>query len=152
MKVVAQNKKIFYDYEITETLEAGIVLTGDEVKALRAGQASLIGAFANIHRGELFLVNCQITPYVHAYAKHEDANRRSRKLLVHKRELARLMADLSRKGVTILPLKIYFNQQQKVKVQLGLGKHKKAREQKEAIKERDIARQTRRELKDVYKY
>jgi SsrA-binding protein len=152
MKIIAQNKKAYFDYEITETLEAGVVLTGDEVKALRAGHVRLVGSYATIHDGELFIINCHITPYEKAYRQREDLATRSRKLLIHRRELNRLVGDISQKGVTIIPLKIYFNNRNKVKIELGIGKHKKAVSKKATIKERDIKRQTQRELKNVYKY
>jgi len=151
MKIVAQNKKAFHDYEILDKLEAGIVLTGDEVKSLRAGRVSLVGSFATVKAGELFLTNCTINPYKHAYAK-EDLSTRSRKLLLHKRELNKLVGDVSQKGITIIPLKIYFNKKNIAKVELGICKHKKAAGKRQALKERDIKRQTARELKDVYKY
>ncbi|GMU19182.1 MAG: SsrA-binding protein [Candidatus Babeliales bacterium] len=152
MKIVAQNKKATFDYEILERLEAGIVLTGDEVKSLRAGHASLVGAFATIHDNQLFLINCNITPFSHAFqAKKEDATR-SRKLLVSRRELNRLIGDISRKGVTIVALKIYFNDRNYAKVELGIAKHKKAASKKESLKERDIKRETSRELRGKYRY
>ena len=153
MKIITQNKKAFFDYEILDTIETGIVLTGDEVKSLRAGHISLPGSFGNIHDGELYMINCHIAPYSHSYSKaDEQLARRSRKLLVHKKELNRIIGEVSQKGVTLVPLKLYFNNKGKVKVDLAICKHKKARVQKEEIKERDIQRQTRRELKDVYKY
>ncbi len=152
MKVVAQNKKATFDYEILDRLEAGIVLTGDEVKSLRAGKASLIGSFATMHDGQLFLINCNITPYTQAYAtKKEDATR-SRKLLLKRKEINRLIGDISRKGITIVALKIYFNDRNYAKVELGLAKHKKAANKKESIKERDIKRETSRELRGKYRY
>lgn len=153
MKIIAQNKKAFFDYDIHDKFEAGIVLTGDEVKALREGRVSLIGAFATVHGGELYMINCKISPYSKAYTKKdEEASTRRRKLLLHKKELNRLIGDISKKGITILPLKIYFNERNIAKVELGVGKHKKAVGKKEAIKERDITRQTRRELKGIVKY
>lgn len=152
MKLVAQNKKAFFDYEILDKLEAGIVLKGDEVKSLREGKVSLIGAFATVHGGELYLINCRISPYSKAFLKDEEAATRRRKLLLHRKQLNRLIGEISRKGVTIIPLRMYFNDKNIAKVELGIGKHKKAAGKKEAIKERDIKRQTSRELKDVYKY
>lgn len=152
MKIVAQNKKAFHDYDILEKLEAGIVLTGDEVKSLRAGKVSLIGSFATVKGGELFLTNCTITPYQYSYEKDEDRTTRSRKLLLHKRELHKIIGNVSKKGVTIVPLKIYFNKKNIAKIELGICKHKKAVGKKKALRERDIKRQTARELKDVYKY
>ncbi|MFC1845594.1 SsrA-binding protein SmpB [Candidatus Dependentiae bacterium] len=152
MKIVAQNKKAFHEYDILERLEAGIVLTGDEVKSLRAGRVSLMGSFATVKKGELFLTNCNITLYSHAYQKEEDLATRSRKLLLHKRQLNKIVGDVSKKGITIVPLKIYFNKKNIAKVELGICKHKKAVGKKKALKERDLDRQAAREIKDVYKY
>ena len=151
MKIIAQNKKALFDYEILDRIEAGIVLTGDEVKSLRSGNCSLIGAFATFHKAELFLINASISSYSHAFAKEETDSTQSRKLLLHKKELMRLIGDVSKKGITILPLKIYFNEKNLVKVELGLGKHRKASGKKEMIKERDIKRETGRELKNIRK-
>lgn len=152
MKIIAQNKKAFHDYEVLDRLEAGLVLTGDEVKAIRAGHINLVGSFATMHDGELFLINCHISPYSHAYQKSEDVSRRNRKLLIHRRELNRLIGEIARKGITLVPLKLYFNQKGIIKIELGLCKHKKAHVRKEEIKERDIKRETRRELKGSYRY
>ncbi len=152
MKLIAQNKKAFFEYEVLDKLEAGIVLTGDEVKSLRAGQVSLVGSFAVLKQGEMFLINCNISTYEKAYTKVKEDATRSRKLLLHKREVDRLVGDISRKGLTIVPLSLYFNKRNIVKVELGLCKPKKAAGKKQAIKERDIDRQTKREIKDVYKY
>ncbi len=149
MKIITQNKKAFFDYEILDRLEAGLVLTGDEVKSIRAGHISLIGSFAHIKDGELFLVNCNVSPYDKAYQKKDGAASRTRKLLVHSRELNRLVGDISRKGITVIPLKIYLNARSLVKVELGIGKHKKAVSKKETIKERDIKRETLREIKKL---
>lgn len=148
MKIVAQNKKAYHDYHIQDTIEAGIVLTGDEVKSLRAGQVSLVGAFATIHGGELYLNNCRITPYAQAYQKDEEAATRRRKLLVHKREITRLIGEIAQQGCTIVPLKIYFTNKNIVKIELGVAKHKNAPSKKKTLKERDIKREAQRELKD----
>ncbi len=147
MKIISQNKKAFFDYEVLERIEAGIVLTGNEVKSVRAGHISLIGAFAHVKDGELFLINASITPYEKAYQKKDEEASRTRKLLVHKRELNRLVGDISRKGVTIVALKIYLNERGLIKVELGVCKHKKGFEKKESLRERDIKRETSRELK-----
>lgn len=147
MKIIIKNKKAFFDYEVLDKIEAGIVLTGDEVKSLRAGHVNLTGAFANIHQGELFMVNCHISPYDKAYNKDEDLARRSRKLLLHKREINRLIGDISRKGLTVIPLLIYFKNS-KIKVELGLCRHRKDSGKKQLLKERDIKRETSREIKD----
>ena len=105
MKIIATNKKAFHDYEILSKLEAGIVLNGDEVKSVRAGNISLKDAFATIHEGEVLLTNCHIASYSHAFSK-KDKTRRSRKLLLHKREISKLIGDISKKGLTVIPLKI----------------------------------------------
>lgn len=154
MKIIARNKKAFFDYEIFEKIEAGIVLTGDEVKSLRAGKVSLIGAFATIHEGEINLINCNITLYEKAFGggHGKDKATRTRKLLLHRREINRLIGDISKKGITVIPLSMYFNDRNKVKVELGVGKHKKAVGKKQTIKERDLDRQARREIKKVYDY
>lgn len=153
MKIITQNKKARFEYEVLDTLEAGLVLTGDEVKSIRAGHVNLTGSFATVHKGELFLLNCHITLYDKAYEKKdEEVATRSRKLLVHKRELNKLIGEISQKGYTLVPLKLYFTGRSRVKVELGLCKHKKAAGKKKTLKERDIKRETARELKDVYKY
>lgn len=152
MKIVAQNKKALFDYQVLGTIEAGIVLTGDEVKSLRAGNANLSGAFVVPRDGELFLINCHISPYSHAYQKKkDDEGLRNRKLLLHKKEIDKMIGDVSRKGITLIPLKLYFAKG-RVKVEVGLCKHKKAHQKKELLRERDIQRETRRELKGNYDY
>lgn len=149
MKIVAENKKALFDYEVLDRIEAGMVLTGDEVKSLRGRQASLKGSFAQFHQGELMLVNANIPVYKHAYIKKEDDTTHSRKLLLHKKELMRLLGEVSQRGITLIPLKIYFNQKGLAKVELGLARHKKKADKKQKIKERDIDRETMRELKNV---
>lgn len=147
MKIITQNKKASFDYHVIDSLEAGIVLTGDEVKSLRVGNANLTGSFATFNRGELFLLNCHISPYEKAYKKEEEASRRTRKLLLKRRELMRLVGDVSCKGITLVPLKLYFNEKGLVKVHLGLCKHRNAAGKKNLLRERDIKRDTERELK-----
>jgi len=148
MKVIAQNKKAFHDYHVLEKIEAGIVLTGDEVKSLRAGQVSLIGSFASIRDGEMMLVNCRIAPYEKAYQKDEEAASRSRKLLLHKRQINRFVGEIAQKGITVVPLLIYFTNKNYVKIELGIAKHKNAPSKKKELKERDIRRETDRAMKD----
>lgn len=147
MKVVAQNKKALFDYTILDRLEAGIVLSGDEIKSVRAGKVSLIGSFATVHQGELYLINCHISPYSKAYIKTESDPTQRRKLLLHRRQLNKIIGDISKKGITIVPLKIYFTKRSIAKVELGLAKHKKAAGKKQALRERDIRRETSREIK-----
>ena len=148
MKVIAKNKKAFHDYDILEKIEAGIVLTGDEVKSLRAGQVSLIGSFASIRNGEMFLTNCRIAPYAQAYQKDEEAATRSRRLLLHKRQILKLLGEIAQKSVTVVPLILYFTDKSFVKVELGVAKHKNAPSRKKELKERDIKRETSRVMKE----
>lgn len=148
MKVLAQNKKAFHDYYILEKLEAGIVLTGDEVKSLRAGQVSLIGSFAIIRNGEMVLSNCRIAPYERAYQKDEEAATRNRVLLLHKRQINRLVGEIAQKGITVVPLLIYLTKKNLIKVEIGIAKHKDAPSKKKEMRERDIRRETDRAMKD----
>ncbi len=148
IKIVTQNKKAFFDYEVLDSLEAGIVLTGDEVKSLRAGNGNLTGSFAHVHNNELYLLNCHISPYEKAFKKDEEESKKTRKLLIKRKELERLVGDVSRKGIILIPLKLYFNERNKIKVHIGLCKHRKAVGKKNLLKERDIKRETDRELKN----
>jgi len=149
MKIIVQNKKALFDYDIVHKVEAGVVLTGNEVKSLRAKRGSLNGSFATVKGNELFLLNCNIPTYSHAYMKDDDTVTRSRKLLLHRKELNKLIGEISQKGVTVIPLKIYFNGKGLVKIELGVGKHRKAEGKKQLLKERDINRETQRELKNL---
>ena len=150
MKEITRNKKAYFDYEILSTFEAGIVLRGDEVKSIRNKQVSLADAFATIHEGEINLLNCYIAPYSHAYLK-KDTSRRSRKLLLSRREIDKLIGEVARKGLTLIPLRMYFNKRGFVKIELGVAKHKKARDKKKEIRERDIKREAAREIKQRIK-
>jgi len=147
MNVIATNKKAFHDYSILETYEAGIALKGDEVKSVRNKQVTINESFATVHDGQIWLLNCFIGSYSHAYDKKIVDERQRRKLLLHKREIDKLIGAISRKGLTLIPLKMYVNDRGYVKVELGLASHKKKAEKKELLRERDIARETRRELK-----
>ena len=150
MKEITRNKKAYFDYQILETIEAGIALKGDEVKSLRNKQVSLSDAFATVHEGQINLINCYIAPYTHAYSK-TDTSRRSRRLLLNRKEINRLIGDVSRKGRTLIPLKMYFNNRGFVKVVIGIAKHKKSVDKKREIRERDIKRETAREIKQKIK-
>ena len=149
MKIITTNKKAFHDYEIKDKFETGIVLTGDEVKAIRQKNISLNEAFATLHKGEVNLINCHIAAYYHAYSK-EDKTRRTRKLLLHKREIHKLIGDISRKGLTLVPLKMYFNERGYIKVEIGLAKHKKAAGKKRELRDQDIKRQAEREVRGKF--
>ena len=151
MKIIAQNKKVLFDYEILDRMEAGIVLTGDEVKSIRQGHVSLIGSYATMHQGELMLLNCTIAAYKQAYQKKDEQSTRTRKLLLHRREIDRLAGEIAQKGITVVPLKIYLNKKGLIKVELGIAKHKKMADKKKILKERDIKRETSRELKKYKK-
>ena len=148
MKIITKNKKAYHDYDVLDRIEAGIVLKGDEVKSLRVGNANLVGSFGHIKGGELFLVNAFIGQYSHGYTKSDEQTRRTRKLLVHRRELNKLAGEISKKGITLIPLSLYFTNKSNVKVELGLCKHKKAAGKKNELKERDIKREAQRELKN----
>ena len=146
MKIIAKNKRAFFDYEIVDHFEAGVVLTGDEVKSLRQGNVALVDSYAVVSQGEISLLNCYIASYSHSYSKEENSSR-SRKLLLHRKEIDKLIGDISKKGLTLIPLKIYLNNKGLVKIELGLGKHKKAAGKKKELKEKDILRQAKREVK-----
>ena len=146
MKVITVNRKVSQEYSVQESIEAGIVLTGDEIKSIRGGHVSLNDSFAVVHDSEIQLINCHIAPYSHAYSK-VDRSRRTRNLLLHRKEINRLIGDVSRKGMTLVPLKLYFNDRGYVKVELGIAKHKKAVDRKKELKERDIKRETERAIK-----
>ena len=149
MKIISINKKAFHDYDILDTLEAGIVLCGDEVKSIRLNGIGLGEAFATITRGEAQLINCFIAPYSHAYSKQDNA-RQTRKLLLHRKQIVKLLGDISRKGLTIVPLKAYFNERGLIKIELGVARHRKSHDKKQKLKERDIARETARELRSRF--
>ena len=142
----AENRRARYDYEITDTIEAGIVLTGTEVKSLRQGKAQITESYASPERGELWLINAHIPEYLQANRfNHEE--KRPRKLLVNKKQLARLSQDVERAGNTIVPLKLYFNEQGRAKLLIGIGKGKKSFDKRETEKNRDWNREKSRLLK-----
>ena len=143
---VVVNRKARHDYFIEETVEAGLVLTGSEVKSLRDGRCNLVDSFARISRGEAFVTNIHISPYDPAsHANHEPT--RSRKLLLHRLEIDRLEGKLNQKGLTLVPLRIYFNARGRAKVELGLGRGKKHYDNRQTIKEREAKRETARALR-----
>jgi SsrA-binding protein len=146
MRIIAKNKKAHYNYEILERIEAGISLLGTEVKSVREGKISLKESYAEIKGGEVFLINCSISPYEPASRFNHDP-RRERKLLLHRREIKRLIGKIKEKGLTLVPTKVFFNDKGKVKVEVSLGKGKRAYEKREAIRERDRKRELRAELK-----
>lgn len=146
-KLIAENRRARFDYSIEETLEAGIQLTGTEVKSLRAGRANIAESYASPERGELWLVNAYIPEYPPAgQFNHEP--RRPRKLLVRSRELKRLIGAVEREGRTLAPLKLYFNERGVAKLELALAKGKKAHDKRAATKDRDWKRQQARLLRE----
>ena len=146
MKIITVNKKAFYNYEIIETIEAGISLMGSEVKSIREGKVSLKDAYVSIREGEALLLNSHVSPYSNAsYNNHEPE--RERKLLLHRREIAKLHKKVKERGLSIIALKLYYNKKGFVKVEIGLAKGKRLWEKKQKIKERDIKREVDRELK-----
>ena len=142
-KVVCTNKKAHHDYHIESTLEAGMVLLGPEVKSLRAGKANLKDGYAQLKNGEVFLHNVHISPYVYANYQAPDPLR-ARKLLLNKREIKKLIGKVKEKGVALIPLKIYFKENGKAKLLLGLARGKKLYDKRAAIKERESARELNR--------
>ena len=146
MKIIATNKKAYHDYRIEETYEAGIMLKGTEVKSLREGRANLKDSFARVENNEIFLYNCHISPYSHGNIANHDPLR-TRKLLMHKGEIQRLMGKMILKGYTLLPLKIYFKNE-KAKMELALAKGKKQYDKREDIKKRDAAREMEKAFKE----
>lgn len=149
VKVVATNRKARHDYLIEDTFEAGMVLTGSEIKSIRGGQVSLGDSYATVREGELWLINAHISPYNQAsYENHEP--RRDRKLLMHRREINRLTGKLQEKGLTLVPLRLYLKDS-RAKIELGLGRGKKLYDKRQSMREREdsrrIARETGRRLK-----
>ena len=152
MKFFAKNRRALHDYIILDQLETGIVLSGAEAKSVRAGTVNLSAAYALIIDGKLQLVNAHISQYSNAYKRLPQQEDRNRILLVHKRELNRLLGEVSKKGITLIPLGLYAQEGGYIKVKLALCKHKKSYVRKEEIRERDIARETRRELRGKFTY
>jgi SsrA-binding protein len=146
MKNVAVNKKAYFNYEIIESLEAGIALQGSEVKSIKEGRISLKDSYAEITDGDVFLVQCHISPYEAANRFNHDPLR-PRRLLLHRQEIKRLTGKIKEKGFTLVPTKVMLNEKGRIKVEISLAKGKRVYEKKEAIKERDRDRELRRELK-----
>ncbi|MGC2410125.1 MAG: SsrA-binding protein SmpB [Methyloceanibacter sp.] len=146
-KLVAENRKARFNYEIEDKLEAGLMLIGSEVKSLRAGKANIADAYASEEGGALYLINAHIAEYAQSgRANYEPM--RPRKLLLHRREVDRLMGAIQREGMTVVPLKLYFNARGIAKVELGLAKGKKLHDKRETVKKRDWERQKGRLMRD----
>lgn len=146
-RVVAQNRRARFDYEIIETLEVGIMLTGTEVKSLRQGTSSINESYAGEMEGEIFLFNANIPEYLEANRFNHEP-KRPRKLLMRKRQLVKFLNAIRRKGMTLVPIKLYFNAKGLAKVELGLGKGKKTVDKRSTIKERDWQRDKSRLMRN----
>ena len=146
-KVIAENRRARYDYAIEDDLECGIILEGSEVKSLRVNSANVAESYATVENGELWLVNSYIAPYEQAKTFGHEEKRR-RKLLVSKKEMSRLWSETQRKGMTLVPLVLYFNHRGIAKLKIGIAKGKKNHDKRETEAKRDWARQKQRLLKD----
>ncbi len=145
-KTVCINRRARHDYTIEETYEAGLVLTGSEVKSLREGRANLKDSYARVSGGEIFLLNAHISPYPAAQRFNHDPTR-TRKLLMHKREILRLMGKVQEQGLTLIPLRLYFNRGGRAKVELALARGKKLHDKRSAMREREARREIERTLR-----
>lgn len=145
-RFVAQNRRARHDYHIENTVEAGIMLAGTEVKVLRQGLASINEAYATERDGDIYLINAHFPEYPSARVNHEPG--RLRKLLLHRREINRLMGAIKREGITLVPLSIYFNDRGRAKVELGLAKGKRKADKRESEKQRDWQRDKARIMRD----
>ncbi|MEW6052313.1 MAG: SsrA-binding protein SmpB [Nitrospirota bacterium] len=145
MKVICQNRKAYHDYHIEEAVEAGISLLGTEVKSLREGKANLKDSYVVIKAGEAFLLNCHISPYSHGNIMNHDPVR-TRKLLLHRKEIDRMGGKAAAKGYSLIPLKIYFKGSF-AKIEVGLAKGKRLFEKRDTIKEREARREIERAMK-----
>ncbi|MBX3523540.1 MAG: SsrA-binding protein SmpB [Xanthobacteraceae bacterium] len=146
-KVAADNRKARFNYAIGETFEAGIALTGTEVKSLRNGKATIAESYADAKNGEIWLVNSNIPEYLQAN-RNNHAPKRPRKLLLHKRQINKLVGAVEKEGMTIVPLKIYFNERGRAKVEVALAKGKKLHDKRDTEKKRDWARERGRLMRD----
>jgi SsrA-binding protein len=147
-KYAALNRKASFEFAIGERIEAGIVLTGTEVKALRAGLGNIAEAYAGVYEGEIYLINASITHYKQAGAHLQHEPHRRRKLLLHKRQRNKLIGAVQREGSTLVPLGIYFNEKGRAKLELGVSKGRKKQDKRAAIKEREGKREAARALKN----
>ncbi|MDX2449276.1 MAG: SsrA-binding protein SmpB [Hyphomicrobiaceae bacterium] len=146
-KLVAENRKARYNYEIEDKIEAGLVLTGSEVKSLRVGKATIAESYASDEGGELYLINAHIAEYRGA-SRDGHSPTRPRKLLLHAREMGRLLGAIQREGMTLVPLRLYFNARGIAKIQLGLGRGKKLHDKRQTEKTRDWERQKGRLMRE----
>ncbi len=146
-KTVSENRKARFSYEVLDTVETGLVLTGTEVKSLRQGQANIQDSYASVEGGEIWLINSYLPEYLQANRFNHEPRRR-RKLLLKKREMAKLSQSVDREGMTLVPLKIYFNDQGRAKLLLAVGRGKKLHDKRETEKQRDWSREKGRLMKE----
>ena len=146
-KVVATNRKAYHDYFIEEKFEAGIVLKGTEVKSLRDRRVNLQDSYASVKEDEVFLHHCHISPYSHGNIMNHDPIR-TRKLLLHRKEINKLLGKTQQKGLTLIPLRIYFSERGQAKVELGLANGKKHHDRRESIKAREAGSEVERAIKE----
>ena len=144
---VATNRKAYHDYFIEEKFEAGIMLQGTEVKSLRDGRVNLQDSYASVKGSEVFLHHCHISPYSHGNIMNHDPLR-TRKLLLHRKEINKLLGKTQQQGLTLIPLRIYFSKRGLAKVELGLAKGKKQHDRRESIKTREASREVERAMKE----
>jgi SsrA-binding protein len=146
-KAIATNRKAYHDYFIEEKFEAGIMLQGTEVKSLRDGRVNLQDSYASVKGNEVFLHHCHISPYSHGnIMNHEPL--RTRKLLLHRKEINKLLGKTQQQGLTLIPLRVYFSRRGLAKVELGLAKGKKQHDRRESIKKREASREVERAMKE----
>ena len=146
-KIVAENRKARFNYEIEDTIEAGIMLTGSEVKSLRQGKANIAESYASVEGGAIVLVNSHIPEYTQA-GRFNHEPRRHRKLLLHRREIGRLSIAIQREGMTLVPLELYFNKRGIAKLRLAVAKGRKVHDKRDAVRTRDWERQKSRLLRE----
>ncbi|HVM29955.1 MAG TPA: SsrA-binding protein SmpB [Candidatus Limnocylindrales bacterium] len=147
-ETVAVNRRARHEYQISDTFEAGIVLTGTEIKSIRAGKANLADAYARVEKGEAWLIGAHIAPY-EAGNRWNHEPRRDRKLLLHRAEIDQLLGRASAKGLTVVPLRLYINDRGRAKLELGLARGKQLHDKRRSIAERDMRREVEREMADA---
>jgi SsrA-binding protein len=146
-KTVAENRRARFNYEIGEVVEAGIVLTGSEVKSLRSGKATIGESYADARNGEIWLINANIPEYLQAH-HFNHLPKRPRKLLLHERQISKFAGAVEREGMTLVPLKLYFNDKGRAKIEIALGKGKKMHDKRETLKKRSWDRERGRLMRD----
>jgi SsrA-binding protein len=148
IKVVADNRKARFNYEIGEVFEAGIALTGTEVKSLRSGKATIAESYADAREGEIWLINSNIPEYLQATSHFNHAPKRRRKLLLHKKQVNKLAGAVEREGMTLVPLRLYFNERGRAKIEIALGRGKKLHDKRETLKKRSWEREKGRLMRE----